>query len=253
MTAESASVQFIGTATTLIRYGDLCILTDPNLLQQGERAYLGYGLTAKRRTEPALGVAELPPLDGIVLSHLHGDHWDRRAQRGLSRELPIMATPPAPRRLKLRDSRRASGLPTWHSSRLAGRRACIPTRGGPMAEPTDPTEAINDGPVPQPGRPVGSRPDSDWTAVSGTGDAEYGQPAAERTGADRPFATSADSALDSDLNRRIPAADSATAAQDAQSAAEDQLPGGSERAAEQSGVPDADPSEDLAAGPPDGR
>lgn len=75
MRAESASVQFIGTATTLIRYGDLCILTEPNFLHQGERAYLGYGLTARRLTEPALGVAELPPLDGIVLSHLHGDHW----------------------------------------------------------------------------------------------------------------------------------------------------------------------------------
>ena len=122
-----------------------------------------------------------------------------------------------------------------------------------MAEPTDPTEAISDEPVPQPARPVGSRPDSDWTAVSGTGDAEYGQPAAERNGAGRAFATSADSPLDTDINRRIPAADSATAAQDAQSAAEDQPPGGSQRAAEQSGGPDADPSEDLAAGPPDGR
>jgi L-ascorbate metabolism protein UlaG (beta-lactamase superfamily) len=30
MTAEPASVQFIGTATTLIRYADLTILTDPS-------------------------------------------------------------------------------------------------------------------------------------------------------------------------------------------------------------------------------
>ncbi|HEU5271706.1 MAG TPA: MBL fold metallo-hydrolase [Jatrophihabitans sp.] len=125
MTAESASVQFIGTATTLIRYADLCLLTDPNFLHRGERAYLGYGLTAKRLTEPALEVAELPPLDGIVLSHLHGDHWDRRAQRGLSRNLPVLTTPHAARRLKLRGFRRASGLPTWHSYRLAGKRAAV--------------------------------------------------------------------------------------------------------------------------------
>ena len=68
MTAETASVQFIGTATVLVRYAD------PNFLHRGERAYLGYGLTAKRLTEPALDVTELPPLDGAVLSHLHGDH-----------------------------------------------------------------------------------------------------------------------------------------------------------------------------------
>ena len=125
MTAEPASVQFIGTATTLIRYADLTLLTDPNFLHQGERAYLGYGLTAKRLTSPALGVADLPPLDGIVLSHMHGDHWDRRAQRGLSRSLPILTTPHAARRLKLRGFRRAAGLSTWHSYRLHSERAAV--------------------------------------------------------------------------------------------------------------------------------
>jgi L-ascorbate metabolism protein UlaG (beta-lactamase superfamily) len=28
-------------------------------------------------------VTSLPDLDAIVLSHLHGDHWDRIARRGL--------------------------------------------------------------------------------------------------------------------------------------------------------------------------
>lgn len=120
-----------------------------------------------------------------------------------------------------------------------------------MAEPRDSGGSINDDPVPQPARPVGSRPDSDWTAVSGTGDAEYGQPVAEDDAPDRSFATSADSALDGDINRRIPAADPAAAAEEARSAADDELPGGTNLA--ETGVPDADPSEDLAAGPPDGR
>ncbi|HEU5271705.1 MAG TPA: hypothetical protein VFU36_17400 [Jatrophihabitans sp.] len=111
-----------------------------------------------------------------------------------------------------------------------------------MAEPRDSAESINDEPVPQPARPVGSRPDSDWTAVSGSGDAEYGEPAAERDAPDRPFATSADSPLDSDINRRIPAADPVAAAEEARSAADDELPGGTNRPAE-TGVPDADPSE----------
>ncbi len=114
----AASLFFIGTATTLIRYGELTILTDPNFLHQGQRAYLGRGLTAKRLTEPALSIEELPPLDAVVLSHLHGDHWDRTAQRGLDHELPVLTTPHAARRLHWRGFSRALGLRTWTSHEL---------------------------------------------------------------------------------------------------------------------------------------
>lgn len=114
----AGSLLFIGTATTLIRYGDLTLLTDPNFLHQGQRAYLGYGLTAKRLTEPALTPEQLPELDLILLSHLHGDHWDRQAQRGLDRQLPIITTPHASKRLQLRGFTRATGLRTWGSTEV---------------------------------------------------------------------------------------------------------------------------------------
>ena len=116
--ATAGSLLFIGTATTLIRYGDFTLLTDPNFLHQGQRAYLGYGLTAKRLTQPALTPEQLPELDLIVLSHLHGDHWDRQAQRGLDRQLPIITTPHASKRLQLRGFTRATGLRTWGSTEL---------------------------------------------------------------------------------------------------------------------------------------
>src|SRR5947208_1202608 len=77
------SLTFIGNATTLLRLGPFTVLTDPNFLHRGELAYLGYGLVSRRRTEPALGIEELPPLDAVVLSHMHGDHWDRRARAGI--------------------------------------------------------------------------------------------------------------------------------------------------------------------------
>jgi hypothetical protein len=108
-----------------------------------------------------------------------------------------------------------------------------------MAEPSNPDEAVNTEPVPQAARPVGSRPDSDWTAVSGTGDAEYGTPAAERGGSEhggseRDFATSVDTPLESDINQRLVPPE----------------PGGAD---DELGVRRSGPAEDLAEGPPDGR
>ena len=114
----AGSLYFIGTATTLIRYGDITVLTDPNFLHRGQRAYLGRVLSAKRLTEPALSVEQLPALDAVVLSHLHGDHWDRNAQRGLDHDLPIITTPHAAKRLQLRGFPRSVGLRTWGAQDL---------------------------------------------------------------------------------------------------------------------------------------
>jgi L-ascorbate metabolism protein UlaG (beta-lactamase superfamily) len=111
---------FIGTATTLLRLGPFTLLTDPNFLHRGEYAYLGYGLVSKRLTEPALSPSELPDLDGIVLSHLHGDHWDRRADEGLDHTLPVVTTPKAADRLRRRHGfGNAVGLSTWQQHRFA--------------------------------------------------------------------------------------------------------------------------------------
>jgi len=113
------SLTFVGNATVLLRWGPFTLLTDPNFLHAGERAYLGLGLTSKRLLEPALDVADLPALDAVVLSHLHGDHWDRRARRGLDRSVPIVTTPHAARRLQgVHGFRRAVGLATWESHDL---------------------------------------------------------------------------------------------------------------------------------------
>lgn len=106
------TLQFIGTATTLIRLGSFTLLTDPNFLHQGQRAYLGKGLWSKRLTEPAMAPAELPDLDAVVLSHLHGDHFDRVAKAELARTMPIVSTPAAARKLRLWGFE-GRGLDTW--------------------------------------------------------------------------------------------------------------------------------------------
>lgn len=113
------SVEFIGNATALIRYGPFSLLTDPNFLHRGQRAYLGYGLVSKRLHDPARELSTLPDLDAVVLSHLHGDHWDRVARRGLDRGVPVLTTPHASRRLQGRVGfRRAVGLRTWEDHTL---------------------------------------------------------------------------------------------------------------------------------------
>ncbi|WP_449063093.1 MBL fold metallo-hydrolase [Planomonospora algeriensis] len=112
-------VFFVGNATTLIRYGGFTLLTDPNFLHRGQRAYLGYGLTSRRRTDPAIEVGELPGLDAVVLSHLHGDHWDRVARRGLDRDVPVVTTRQAARRLRPQGFGGAVGLDTWSHHELS--------------------------------------------------------------------------------------------------------------------------------------
>jgi L-ascorbate metabolism protein UlaG (beta-lactamase superfamily) len=108
---------FVGNATTLIRYAGFTVLTDPNFLHRGQRAYLGKGMWSKRRTEPALQPADLPALDLVVLSHLHGDHFDRVARRGLVKSTPIATTPAAARRLR-HWGFATRPLETWESTTL---------------------------------------------------------------------------------------------------------------------------------------
>jgi L-ascorbate metabolism protein UlaG (beta-lactamase superfamily) len=107
------SVQFVGTATVVIRYGGFTILTDPNFLHQGDHVHLGYGLTSPRLTEPAFGIEELPPVDLVLLSHLHGDHFDQVVEEKLDHLLPIVTTPAGARALQRKGFHGARGLETW--------------------------------------------------------------------------------------------------------------------------------------------
>jgi L-ascorbate metabolism protein UlaG (beta-lactamase superfamily) len=53
-----------------------------------------------------------------VLSHLHGDHFDRVARRRLDRSLPVLTTPQAAQRLVRWGFAAAEGMPTWRSQVL---------------------------------------------------------------------------------------------------------------------------------------
>ncbi|MBQ5949214.1 MBL fold metallo-hydrolase [Massilia sp. ST3] len=110
---SEGSVQFIGTATVLIRFQGFTILTDPNFLHKGDHVHLGYGLKSKRLTQPAIAFENLPPIDLVVLSHLHGDHFDQLVQQKLNRATPIVTTKEGGEGLKRMGFTRVFGLSTW--------------------------------------------------------------------------------------------------------------------------------------------
>ena len=57
--ADDVTLTFGGNATTLLRLGPFTLLTDPNFLHRGQRAYLGKGLWSRRLTEPSMQPEDL--------------------------------------------------------------------------------------------------------------------------------------------------------------------------------------------------
>src|SRR5438270_6860109 len=112
---KQGSIFFIGTATVLLRYAGFTVLTDPNFLHSGEHVHLGYGLRSKRKTDPAINIEELPPLDLVVLSHMHKDHFDRVVEHKLDKFIPIVTTPQAATALKKKGFKSTYTLKTWQT------------------------------------------------------------------------------------------------------------------------------------------
>ncbi|TWI61499.1 L-ascorbate metabolism protein UlaG (beta-lactamase superfamily) [Pseudoduganella lurida] len=132
------SVQFIGTATVLIRYAGLTILTDPNFLHKGDHVHLGYGLTSERLTDPAIAFDQLPPVDFVLLSHLHDDHFDKLVREKLNRATPIVTTDAADDELRKLGFQSVFGLGTWQDMLVTKgdasvRVTSLPGRHGPAA------------------------------------------------------------------------------------------------------------------------
>jgi L-ascorbate metabolism protein UlaG (beta-lactamase superfamily) len=109
------SIFFVGTATVILRYAGFTILTDPNFLHKGDHVHLGYGLHSERLTEPAMALEQLPPVDFVLLSHMHGDHFDHVVSDRLDKTLPILTTKHAAASLKGLGFKRPIAFDTWDS------------------------------------------------------------------------------------------------------------------------------------------
>jgi L-ascorbate metabolism protein UlaG (beta-lactamase superfamily) len=132
----SGSIYFIGNATVLIRYGGFTILTDPTFIHMHEQVSIGYGMHSTRLTNPAMEIEDLPPLDLLVLSHFHGDHFDQVAEQKLDKSVPIVTTPEAAKALNERGFPNTYSLKTWARQQIRKgdvslRVTAMPGRHGP--------------------------------------------------------------------------------------------------------------------------
>ena len=76
------TVTWVGHASTLLQLGPLNVLTDP---MWSERASPLRFAGPRRWVRPGIAFDDLPPLDLVVLSHDHYDHFDRRTLRRIVR------------------------------------------------------------------------------------------------------------------------------------------------------------------------
>src|SRR6476659_7752608 len=139
---DEGDVYFIGNATVLIRFGGLTILTDPAFLHKGEHVYLGHGIWARREVEPACQIADLPPIDLVVLSHYHGDHFDDVAAQEHDKKLPIVSTADAVEKPSALGFGQGYPRDTWESLLVEKGDATLNITAMPAKHATD--DAVNE-------------------------------------------------------------------------------------------------------------
>jgi N-acyl-phosphatidylethanolamine-hydrolysing phospholipase D len=83
--ASNPSLTWIGHDTFLIRVGGLKILTDPFF---SERASPVGFAGPQRMVPPGVEIDDLPPLDAIVISHNHYDHFDVQSLAKIAKRSP---------------------------------------------------------------------------------------------------------------------------------------------------------------------
>ncbi|MDX2231114.1 MAG: MBL fold metallo-hydrolase [Leptolyngbyaceae cyanobacterium bins.349] len=133
---DTGSIFFVGNATVILRYAGFTILTDPNFLHQGDHVHLGYGLKSVRLTNPAIELEDLPPIDFVLLSHLHEDHFDRLVAAKLNKSTPIVSTHQATQALQKMGFQSLYPLDTWEKLTIRKGHATllltsVPARHGP--------------------------------------------------------------------------------------------------------------------------
>ncbi|WP_433591177.1 MBL fold metallo-hydrolase [Nocardia sp. CA-145437] len=110
-TAAALEILHIGGPTVRFGYGDLTFLTDPTFDEPGN--YPGP-VTLYKLAGPAVPVAQIGPIDVVLLSHdQHADNLDAAGRALLPSVEHVLSTPDAAERME-----GVRGLANWESARI---------------------------------------------------------------------------------------------------------------------------------------
>jgi len=118
--ASALRVTWLGHSTLVIELDGYCILTDP---MWGERASPSRRVGPRRFQPVPVALAELPPLDLVLLSHDHYDHLDYSTIRALAPlDVPFVAPLGVGAHLEFWgiDADRITELDWWEQADLPG-------------------------------------------------------------------------------------------------------------------------------------
>lgn len=80
------AVTWVGHATALVQMDDKFVMTDPVFTSS-------VGQISSRLVEPGIDIADVPPLDAVVISHMHYDHLSLGTLQLLEPNVRSMAMP----------------------------------------------------------------------------------------------------------------------------------------------------------------
>ena len=108
-------ITHIGGPTALIEVGGWRLLTDPTFDAPGRKYNFGWGTSSRKVAGPAMSVADLPPIDAVLLSHdHHDDNLDDAGRALLPSAAVVITTSSGARRL----GGGARGLDPWQITNL---------------------------------------------------------------------------------------------------------------------------------------
>ena len=122
------TVEHIGTATVILKYGDLTIMTDPAFDKAGSTYDMGFA-TLKKLSDPARSINELPKIDLVLLSHdQHPDNLDTAGRKLLKKSAVTITTEEGAKRIE----NNTVGLAWWESHKIGDVTiTAVPAQHGP--------------------------------------------------------------------------------------------------------------------------